>query len=204
MGLAATSRMEAFQSARASVAIMAVRAGPQRSAQMIQHDRQLGDGGGQRGRFRKLGVEQPGIEAEPHRGEPAGPGAELAGPHHLLERAAVTIVDLIARVPGSGVPDPPETAPARGVVGCQHLLDGVAQHQVGMAHDPRDGRTARGIGRVGLPGHEHRLAHRPHVLWALLVVVRYALHEDGLDDAVGGGHIVEQLWREIGASAPIP
>ena len=149
-------------------------------------------------------MEQPGVEAESHLCQPAGAGPEFAGAHHVLERAAVAIVDLVARVPGGGVPDPPEPAPAGGIMGCQDLLHGAAQHHVGVADDPRDGRVAASIGRIGLPRHEHRLAHRLHVLWALLVVIRLALHEHRLHHVVGAGQIRPQLGCQVGAAAPMP
>ena len=100
--------------------------------------------------------------------------------------------------------DPSEPAPASRLVGGEYLLNGVAEHQIGVADDPRDGRTARSIERVGLTGHEPGLPHRLHVLGAVGVVVRHALGEHGLDHVVAAGQVLQQLRREVGADAPVP
>ena len=180
------------------VVLAGVRAHAERTAEVVEDDRGVGEGAGEVGELGDLRVVEPGLEAE----------VALA---KLGEALAVGLVQVDVRdlddarvghvgrgVPAGVVADAAE-AVARRHVSVQHLADGCTQQQISVADDARAGpqlavESAGALG--GDAGDVLGLADRGHGLGGVGVVHRAALDEDGLAD-VEVACVLQQFIEEV-------
>ena len=103
----------------------------------------------------------------------------------------------------SGVADAAEAAGAGVHVGGQHLLRGLAQPEVGVAHDAGDDGAAALAGSA-LPEGELGLADRTHRLGAVGAVAGHAVDVHRGHDVVAGARVLVQLLDEVPLLRVVP
>src|SRR5246127_1749846 len=166
---------------------------------MVQHDRRLWEGARQIDDVCKLSVEQPRVEAEPERGEPSKPLAEIAVTVKALWRTRA--VDRKARigVPSRAVANALEAAAGYRDVLLKNALGAAANPQIDIADDAGD--AARG---PILARRTHRrdavdelgLTKRLLLLRPIGPVHFAAFFETGRDDIVTAANVLQQILKQ--------
>ena len=106
-------------------------------------------------------------------------------------------------VPGDAVTDAAEPAATGLDLGIQHVAHPGTQRQVGVADDglgDAAGAVVAGCAHGGDAVDEFDLAHRRHLLGAVLAVHRLTFHEHGGDDVMAAADVGQQVGQEVAAA----
>ena len=171
---------------------------------MIQHDRRLGHRLRDGGELGQLVEVEPGIETETHLAETRNTTTELRHRKLAFARVVMPVLHRVVTTPVDAVAHTSKQSIAGGVVGEQHLFDGVAAREVGVGNDGADTGTARLAHRGGLASDEAGLADGSEVWQRIRVVAGRAFDEDRSGHVVRAFDIGAQLRGEIRAVRPVP
>ena len=156
---------------------------------MVEHDRLIRKGTGEREDIAKLGFQHPGIEGQAELRKGRETGAKGIGAVKPLGRVEGRPEHVRVGIPGARMPDAFEASVSGSNQRLNHGRDRIAQRQIGMAHDPCTGpilavKAARALCRDAV--HILDLADGLHRLLAIGGIIGAAFHEDGRQHAVRG------------------
>ena len=165
----------------------------------------LGEGAGEVGQLGNLRVVEPAFEAEAALAQLGEALAVGLVEQQLRPRLEPRVGHVVGGVPAGVMADAAE-ARAHRHVRVEHLADGRAELQVGVADDARAGAhlavvAARALRRDA--GDELRLTDRPQRLRPVAAIHRAALNEDGLAH-IEVGRVFKQLVEKVARAREVP
>ena len=184
-------------------AVVGVRPDPERAAEMVEHDAQLGECPGERGEFGDLPVIEHRVIAQPALRHPTQAVAVIGVGEQVRRRGPEHNPLGKGRIDRHAVPHPAQHRRCRGMR-VELLVDFIAKRQVDKTDNSRGHRDCAHGGDLAQSLDAFGFADAAEVRRPVLAVAKARLDEHRCDNAMPAGKVVAKLVEQIGMSALDP